>query len=116
MALHHVDDPEAMEVGLVERLEPGGMLVIIDWIPSRESFLKAMPVTAMNTLTAMKPILGTQVVVAQDSTRGDILYPLTASPKSEALMEKGPRRESEHSGVILRDGCAWCLVREISTD
>ena len=53
-----------------------------------------MPVTAMNTHTAMKPILGTLVVVDQDSTRADILYPLTASPKSEALMERGIQEES----------------------
>lgn len=34
MALHHVDDPEAMVGKLVERLKPGGTVVIIDWIPS----------------------------------------------------------------------------------
>ena len=34
MALHHVDNPEAMIAKLVERLKPGGNVVIIDRIPS----------------------------------------------------------------------------------
>lgn len=34
MALHHVDNPEAMIVKLVERLKPGGTVVIIDRLPS----------------------------------------------------------------------------------
>ena len=34
MALHHIDEPEAMITKLVERLKPGGTVVIIDWIPS----------------------------------------------------------------------------------
>ena len=34
MALHHVDDPKAMVARLVERVKPGGTVVIIDWIPS----------------------------------------------------------------------------------
>ncbi|KAF6222489.1 hypothetical protein HO173_013413 [Letharia columbiana] len=38
MALHHVDDPEAMVTKSVERLKPGGTVVIIDWIPSERAF------------------------------------------------------------------------------
>ena len=34
MALHHVDNPEVTVRKLVERLKPGGTVVIIDWIPS----------------------------------------------------------------------------------
>ena len=34
MALHHVDDPKAIVASLVERVKPGGTVVIIDWIPS----------------------------------------------------------------------------------
>ena len=34
MALHHVEDPKIMIAKLVERLRPGGTVVIIDWIPS----------------------------------------------------------------------------------
>ena len=34
MALHHVDDPKTIIAKLVERLKPGGIVVIIDWIPS----------------------------------------------------------------------------------
>ena len=34
MALHHVEDPKIMIAKLVERLKPGGTVVIIDWIPS----------------------------------------------------------------------------------
>ena len=34
MGLHHVDDPTAMVKLLVDRLKPGGTLVIIDWISS----------------------------------------------------------------------------------
>ena len=34
MALHHVEDPKIMIAKLVERLRPGGLVVIIDWIPS----------------------------------------------------------------------------------
>ena len=34
MALHHVDEPEAIVMNLVKRLKPGGTVVIIDWIPS----------------------------------------------------------------------------------
>ena len=34
MALHHVDDPKAMVARLVERVKPGGTVVVIDWIPS----------------------------------------------------------------------------------
>lgn len=37
MALHHVDDPEAMVAKLVERLKPGGTVVIIDWVSSEKS-------------------------------------------------------------------------------
>ena len=37
MALHHVDNPEAMVAKLVERLKPGGTVVIIDWIPSEKA-------------------------------------------------------------------------------
>lgn len=37
MALHHVDNPEAMVARLVERLKPGGTVVIIDWIPSEKA-------------------------------------------------------------------------------
>lgn len=37
MALHHVDDPKAMIAKLVERLKPGGTVVVIDWIPSGEA-------------------------------------------------------------------------------
>ena len=34
MALHHVKDPNIMIAKLVERLRPGGIVVVIDWIPS----------------------------------------------------------------------------------
>ena len=34
MALHHVEDPKIMITKLVERLRPGGTVLIIDWIPS----------------------------------------------------------------------------------
>ena len=34
MALHHVEDPKIMIAKLIERLKPGGTVVIIDWIPS----------------------------------------------------------------------------------
>ena len=34
MALHHVEEPKIMIAKLVERLRPGGAVVIIDWIPS----------------------------------------------------------------------------------
>ena len=37
MALHHVEDPKIMIAKLVERLRPGGTVVIIDWIPSGRS-------------------------------------------------------------------------------
>ena len=37
MALHHVDNPKAMVARLVERLRPGGTVVIIDWIPSEQA-------------------------------------------------------------------------------
>ena len=40
MALHHVDDPEVMVAKLVERLKPGGTVVIIDWIPSARASSK----------------------------------------------------------------------------
>lgn len=33
MALHHVDEPNKMIAKFVERLKPGGTVVIIDWIP-----------------------------------------------------------------------------------
>ena len=33
MALHHVEDPKTTIAKLVERLRPGGTVVIIDWIP-----------------------------------------------------------------------------------
>ena len=33
----HVDDPEAMVTKLVERLKPGGTVVIIDWVPSERA-------------------------------------------------------------------------------
>ena len=36
MALHHVDDPKAMIAKLVERVKPGGIVVIIDWVVSDE--------------------------------------------------------------------------------
>ena len=34
MALHHVENPKIMIAKLVERLKPGGTIVIVDWIPS----------------------------------------------------------------------------------
>ncbi len=34
MALHHVDNPQTMINRLVQRLKPGGTVVIVDWIPS----------------------------------------------------------------------------------
>lgn len=33
MALHHVQDPKAMLATLVERVKPGGRVIIIDWLP-----------------------------------------------------------------------------------
>ena len=36
MALHHVDDPKAMIAKLIERVKPGGIVVIIDWVVSDE--------------------------------------------------------------------------------
>ncbi|KAI4147177.1 MAG: hypothetical protein LQ341_001857 [Variospora aurantia] len=33
MALHHVDEPNKIVAKFVERLKPGGTVVIIDWIP-----------------------------------------------------------------------------------
>ena len=33
MALHHFPDPEAAVKGLVERLQPGGTVAVIDWAP-----------------------------------------------------------------------------------
>lgn len=41
MALHHIDNPEAMIAKLVERLKPGGTAVIIDWVPSDRGLLQS---------------------------------------------------------------------------
>lgn len=37
LALHHIDDPKKMIAKLVERLKPGGRMVVIDWLPSGEA-------------------------------------------------------------------------------
>ncbi|CAD6585424.1 MAG: hypothetical protein ASARMPREDX12_001996 [Alectoria sarmentosa] len=41
MALHHIDNPEAMIAKLVERLKPGGTVLIIDWIPSKTAVFRS---------------------------------------------------------------------------
>ncbi|KAL9608486.1 MAG: hypothetical protein Q9167_006694, partial [Letrouitia subvulpina] len=37
MALHHVDSPDELVAKLVDRLKPGGIIVIIDWVWSEQS-------------------------------------------------------------------------------
>ncbi|KAK2595065.1 hypothetical protein QQS21_007255 [Conoideocrella luteorostrata] len=46
LALHHVEDVEAMIAGLAERLGDGGVLVIVDWVAESESGL-GLPLSAM---------------------------------------------------------------------
>lgn len=41
MALHHIDNPETMIAKLVERLKPGGTVLIIDWVPSKTAFCRS---------------------------------------------------------------------------
>ena len=41
-ALHHIEDPELAVKKLVERLRPGGVLVVIDW-PLEESVQDSQP-------------------------------------------------------------------------
>ncbi|GKU20590.1 unnamed protein product [Fusarium langsethiae] len=37
MALHHIEDPDDMILQLSERLRPGGLLLIIDWVSHSDS-------------------------------------------------------------------------------
>jgi SAM-dependent methyltransferase len=42
MALHHVSDPTEMIARLAERLDKGGVLLIIDWVAASESGCKKL--------------------------------------------------------------------------